>query len=486
LTVNGDSTLDGAVVINDSGADKDVRIEGDTDTNLFRTDASVDRVGVGIATPETKFHVAGALKVGTAAAGADSTFTQAATFNDNQAATGDFSVKSVNFNPVLFVDASTDRVGINTNLPNKLLDVAGSMEANAVLVNPGGAGTIDGTQYVFKVNGQSSGVPLIVDATNNRVGIKNATPSVELDVTGQAKISGNLAVDTNVLFVDTTANAVGINDATPTASLDVTGTANVTGNTTIGGTLGVTGTSNVSSVNATGNIGTTADISATGNLTIGGNVLYADSANGRVGINTTSLPLNSALVVDGGNLIVDTDTLFVNASANRVGIGTSSPSQTLSVTGDASISGNLTVNTDVLKVDSSNNYVGINTFTPTTSLDVTGAVQATSYQIEASAGKLTKFYYVTGSAHTLGGLAANISETFTDTVTGAAIGDFVISSLNTVPATLDFTTDVVFATKVTATDTVTITYTNTDASTNGNTFTDSVTLRHLIIRAAAS
>lgn len=480
LTVNGDSALDGSVVINDSGADKDTRIEGDTDTNLFRTDASVDRVGVGIATPETKFHVAGAFKVGTSASGADATFTQAATFNNNQASTGDFSVKSVNFDPVLFVDASTDRVGINTNLPSKLLDVAGSMEANAILVNPGGASSIDGTQYVFKVNGQSSGVPLIVDATNNRVGIKNATPSVELDVTGEAKISGNLTVDTSTLFVDATNNRVGINDTTPSYSLDVTGTANVTGNTTVGGTLDVTGTSNVADVNTTG------AVSVGGNLTVDTNVLFASASGNFVGINTTTPVTDASLVVAGGDLVVDTNVLVVDASTNRVGINNSTPSVALDVTGAASISGNLAVDTDTLYVNASGGSVGVRTSTPATALDVDGATQATSYQIEASAGKLTKFYYQTGSSHTLSGLGANASQTFTDTVTGAAVGDFVISSLNTVPATTDFIEDVIFVTKVTATDTVTLTYTNTDASGNANTFTNSLTLRHLVIRAAAS
>ena len=43
LSVTGDSSLDGgSFVFNDSGADKDFRIEGDTAANLFITDASTD------------------------------------------------------------------------------------------------------------------------------------------------------------------------------------------------------------------------------------------------------------------------------------------------------------------------------------------------------------------------------------------------------------------------------------------------------------
>jgi hypothetical protein len=367
LTVNGDSSLDGAVVINEAGADKDFRVEGDTDTNLLRTDASADRVGIGIASPDTKLHVAGALKVGTAASGADALFTKAVTVNDNQSSSGDFVVKSVSFSGgLLFVDANEDSIGIGTSTPdtNNLLDVAGAMRTNTILVNPG---SVNGTA-VLQVNGSSGAAPLIVNATTNRVGIRTASPSVELDVTGQAKISGNLTVDTNVLFVDTSANAVGINDATPTASLDVTGTANVTGDTTIGGTLGVTGTSNVTAVNATG------AVSVGGNLTVDTNVLFASASGNFVGINTTTPVTDASLVVAGGDLVVDTNVLVVDASTNRVGVNKSTPLVALDVTGATSISGNLAVDTNTLFVDASGGTVGIRNSTPGYPLDVSGTV----------------------------------------------------------------------------------------------------------------
>jgi hypothetical protein len=60
LNATGTVNLDTAVVINDSGADKDVRIEGDTDANLFFTDASTDRIGVGTNSPGAKLAVYGA------------------------------------------------------------------------------------------------------------------------------------------------------------------------------------------------------------------------------------------------------------------------------------------------------------------------------------------------------------------------------------------------------------------------------------------
>lgn len=59
FNATGTVNLDTAVVINDSGADKDVRIEGDTNANLFFTDASTDRVGIGTNSPTALFTVAG-------------------------------------------------------------------------------------------------------------------------------------------------------------------------------------------------------------------------------------------------------------------------------------------------------------------------------------------------------------------------------------------------------------------------------------------
>ena len=46
-TGTGTLNWDGAVVINESGADKDFRVEGDTDQNLIFTDALNDSVGIG-------------------------------------------------------------------------------------------------------------------------------------------------------------------------------------------------------------------------------------------------------------------------------------------------------------------------------------------------------------------------------------------------------------------------------------------------------
>ena len=45
------------VIFNEGGEDIDIRIEGDSDTALFFTDASSDRIGIGTTSPSTKLHV---------------------------------------------------------------------------------------------------------------------------------------------------------------------------------------------------------------------------------------------------------------------------------------------------------------------------------------------------------------------------------------------------------------------------------------------
>jgi hypothetical protein len=51
--------MDKGLIVNASHTDSDTRIEGDNDPNLLYVDAGTDRIGVGIAAPSTKVHVAG-------------------------------------------------------------------------------------------------------------------------------------------------------------------------------------------------------------------------------------------------------------------------------------------------------------------------------------------------------------------------------------------------------------------------------------------
>lgn len=72
LTINAATALSvsGSAIFNEIGnSNSDVRMEGDTDANLFFLDASTDRIGIGTATPKAMVEVAGVLS-GAAIAGA--------------------------------------------------------------------------------------------------------------------------------------------------------------------------------------------------------------------------------------------------------------------------------------------------------------------------------------------------------------------------------------------------------------------------------
>ena len=90
-----------------------------------------------------------------------------------------------------------------------------------------GSSAID--NIVFDNQGRSTfgNNALFVNAQNQRVGVNTTSPTVALDVvgainatgnvgfSGQLNLTGNLAVDTSVLFVDTVNNRVGVGTASP-------------------------------------------------------------------------------------------------------------------------------------------------------------------------------------------------------------------------------------------------------------------------------
>lgn len=151
---------------------------------------------------------------------------------------------------VLYVDKVNGRIGVNDTGPDYNITVYKDSNPNFALVNAereflltNDAGN---DQLSFAWGG---GNRLQFNVTNNiqsfpvgRLGIANTSPTVELDVTGAAKISGDLTVDTNTLFVNASTNRVGILNTSPTVPLDVTGAAAISGNLTVGGDLTVTGT----------------------------------------------------------------------------------------------------------------------------------------------------------------------------------------------------------------------------------------------------
>lgn len=57
ITGAAGASFDGAVIINESGADVDFRVEGDTKTNLLFVDASTDNLGINTTGPTSQLHI---------------------------------------------------------------------------------------------------------------------------------------------------------------------------------------------------------------------------------------------------------------------------------------------------------------------------------------------------------------------------------------------------------------------------------------------
>ena len=110
---------------------------------------------------------------------------------------------------------------------------------------------------------------------------------------------GDLAVDTNSLFVDATNNRVGIANATPSQALDVTGNIKASGTIQAGSSIVINGTTDT----ITASSGTISfdneNLVTTGALTVDTSTLVVDATNNRVGIGTAAPAAGLALDVVG-------------------------------------------------------------------------------------------------------------------------------------------------------------------------------------------
>ena len=150
LTSTGDISFDGgSFIFNESGADKDFRIEGDTNANLFVADASLDSIGIGTNAPgqasltglgwsyQPLFHVHSSGPTLSYSGALDLRFID--TSAGTHAKVGDIhyedqtwrfrtvndSGTEVNAN-VLFVDGAGAKIGIGTAAPSGVLSVSGN------------------------------------------------------------------------------------------------------------------------------------------------------------------------------------------------------------------------------------------------------------------------------------------------------------------------------------------------------------------------
>ncbi len=111
----------------------------------------------------------------------------------------------------------------------------------------------------YSINGNLSLPSGNLLISNGNLGLKTQTPLATLDISGNARISGNVNIDNGLLWTDPTNNHVGINNTNPQYELDVKGDANITGSITANNLLGVNQTwqqpTRASNTNYTNNTG---------------------------------------------------------------------------------------------------------------------------------------------------------------------------------------------------------------------------------------
>jgi hypothetical protein len=241
--------------------------------------------------------------------------------------------------------------------------------------------------------------------TSGKIGVKTATPTYDLQVTGNSYISSNVTVDTNTFHVDAVNNKVGVGTTEPDKTLHVQGDIKFTGTlfeddapfvtspwVTTGtdiyynvGNVGFGTNANVdANVHVNGNVYVTSNVTAGFNTDLAScfgraavgyagesnhatfahvdnntstNYALKQTATGVTHLNTKAnqhirLSVNNnekVRVTGGGDLKVGSNILYVDTqnNARRVGLGTATPNSNLHVVGNAFVSSNLTVGNNV-------------------------------------------------------------------------------------------------------------------------------------------
>ena len=170
---------------------------------------------------------AGNIKAGGTLTGAGNVSFDTGTFTFNTSE-GDYDARFAGDSEtnLLYIDASTDRVGINTNAPGVDLDVVGTFRASGNTDIDGGTFTFNTSEADLDARFAGSGETNLIylDAGNDRVGINTATPTADFTVEGEVIFNDDSAdkdfrveglTDENMLVSDASADKIGIGVLAP-------------------------------------------------------------------------------------------------------------------------------------------------------------------------------------------------------------------------------------------------------------------------------
>ena len=364
------------ITFNEAGADIDVRMEGDTDQNLFFLDAGNDKIAIGTSTvSDALLTVDGDVKI------SGDTF-----IKDNLGVTGRTSVSTI-------VVANNLNISGTTRLIDDQKILLGAGEDTQIYQT--GAETIIKDASTGNIKLRAGTVTIQNGAASKTMGVFNGANSVDLNYNGNTKFQ------TSVNGINVTGWVQASTDVNVSGNTYISGTLSAMGNTTLTGDLAVDGTSNLDNTDIDGTFtmdGTAFDVNATSTLTIDNtnttNGLKIGTANSAVPISighTTSettvndnLNVTGDLAVDGtsnldntdidGTLVVDGTNISLD-STTTLNIDNSNTSNGITIgTATSGVPIQLGHSTSVVRINDDMNVTG-NTFMSGT-LNVVGAINS--------------------------------------------------------------------------------------------------------------